>query len=115
MSGLRECPWCHNQISAIVPACPKCFRSLPELTSGERLPLLVKSYVGQGQDIYRQYQRDLPIMEAQGYRAETQQVIPGHRGGCLMLLGVLTFGILLLFVRPSDTLMVTYRLQPTPT
>lgn len=110
MGEVRECQWCHATISDITKACPKCFRPLTDTETGHQ-PLVVKSYRGQGQSIYTQYQRDLPIMEARGYTAESQQVIPGQRGGCLMLCGVLTLGLLFLFVRPQNTLMVTYRLK----
>ena len=76
----------------------------------DREPVVLKTYTGIRKDITKQFQRDMPRMLAQGYQVESQQLIPGHRGGCLMMLGVVTFGIVALLIRPKDTLMVTYRL-----
>jgi hypothetical protein len=108
---MRKCPFCGKAVSGLLRACPYCFRELPPDEETERPPLVIKRYIGQSQDIFRQYQVDLPVMESRGYRVESQQIIQGHRGGCLMALGVLTLGVLLLLARPSDTLMVTYRLK----
>ncbi|HCG02336.1 MAG TPA: hypothetical protein DEV93_17565 [Chloroflexi bacterium] len=70
---------------------------------------VIRTYTGSQTSIYRQFEADLRWMQERGYEVVSQSAMTGHRGGCMGCLGVLTLGILFLFVRPSDTLIVTYR------
>ncbi len=116
MTGTQTCPFCSATISGLVKVCTNCHRPLPASAEGildesGRQLVIVKEYKGNRDTITAQFQHDMPLVLAQGYRLEHQQLIPGKRGGCLALLGILTLGILFLVVRPKDTLIVTYRLQ----
>jgi hypothetical protein len=77
---------------------------------------VVRTYVGSQKGIHDQFVADLRFMQENGYEVVGQSAVPGHRGGCLGCLGVLSLGLLFLFVRPSDALIVTYRrVAPPPT
>jgi hypothetical protein len=72
---------------------------------------VVKTYKGKPGQIQRAFERDMQKMAEQGYEVASQSTLPGKRGGCLGCLGVLTVGLIWLFVRPDDRLIVTYKLS----
>jgi len=70
---------------------------------------LVRHYTGSSSSIRRQYEADQRRLAAQGYEVANQTVVPGRRGCPMTILGVLTLGILLIVMRPKDTMIVAYR------
>jgi hypothetical protein len=49
-------------------------------------------------------------MAEPGYEVQSHSTLPGKAAGGIACLGVLSLEIIWLFVRPDDTLIVTYRL-----
>lgn len=108
----ETCTYCGQKLWSDGRYCSACGRPPdPRFATAQTE---VRQYRGNAQSIQLAFQADLARMQAQGYEPISQSTIPGHRGGCMGCLGVATLGLMFLFVRPQDTLIVTYRRTASP-
>jgi hypothetical protein len=93
----------HEQIRASVAT----VANPPEAEVPLEGPVITRHYRGSQASLTQQCDADASRLLADGYRVESQEVIPGRRGCLGVSFGVVTLGIWFLFTRPKDVVVVT--------